>query len=68
MAGPADIIIMHLEPIHTVWPILAILVYAFTMCMVRVLSAKLTYRVRLHNRVCEARNMRRQYLEGFNQD
>lgn len=46
-----------------VWPILLVLVYLLAMSMVRVLSAKLYYAVALHNRICAARNMRRQFFE-----
>lgn len=46
-----------------VWPVLLILLYALATCMVRVLSTHRFYAVEIHDRVCESRNLRRQYLE-----
>jgi hypothetical protein len=48
---------------HTIWPVLALLLYILVMCIVKVLSANLYHAMTLHNRICEARNLRRQYLE-----
>ena len=46
-----------------VWPVLLALVYIMGMSIVRVLSIKVHYAIALHNRVCDARNIRRQFFE-----
>jgi len=50
---------------QSVWPVLAILIYILVTTVLRVLALHRNYWITLHNRICESRNMRRQYLEDL---
>lgn len=50
---------------QSVWPVLALLVFVMTKMMVWVLSSALYHEVRVHDRICKARDMRRQYFEDL---
>lgn len=54
---------MTWDMFHTIWPVLALLIYILIMCIVKVLSANLSHAITLHNRVCQARDKRREYIE-----
>jgi len=48
-----------------VWPVLAILTYILVTTVLRVLAMHRRYWITLHDRICESRNMRRQYLKDI---
>lgn len=50
---------------QSVWPVLAIMIYILITTALRVLAMHRSYWITLHNRICESRNMRRQYLEDL---
>lgn len=51
--------------IESVWPVLVVLSYAMAYGMMRVLSEELYYKKRVHNRIIEAREMRRHYFDDL---
>ena len=51
--------------IQSVWPLLVILIYAMAYGMIRVLSEELYYKKRIHNRIIEARTLRRRYFNDM---
>ena len=46
-----------------VWPILVILTYILVFTVLRVLAMHRNYWITLHNHICEARDIRRQFLD-----
>ena len=50
---------------QSIWPVLAILAYFLITTVLRVLATHRYYSVTIHDRICESRNMRRQYLENL---
>ena len=56
---------MAWSQIQSVWPVLIIVAYLAIMNMLRVLSAYCLYEFRLHDRICDSREMHRKYLEGI---
>jgi len=56
---------MNWSAIQPIWPVMVVIVYILGYCMMRMMSEKLYQSIRLHNRICEARQMRRSYFEDM---